>query len=78
MKDCLSETCRNNNKGEFSRMKSTRKLTYRNYYLERKDDTGSDDENSIYYINRAHDVNPLKVNINMQPIKFEVDTRSST
>lgn len=39
MKACLSGTCRNNNKREFSRMKSTCKSTKKNYYLEGKDDT---------------------------------------
>ena len=70
IKEHLSKACRNSIKKDFRLNKKPSK----NFNLEEKEDTPSDDENSVYYVNKMHHVNPLKVN--NQFIKFEVDTGS--
>ena len=74
IKGHLSKTCRNSIKKDFRLNKKPSK----NFNLEENEDTPSDDENSVYYVNKMHHVNPLKVDmkVNNQFIKFEVDTGS--
>ena len=74
IKGHLSKACRNSIKKDFRLNKKPSK----NFNLEEKEDTPSDDENSVYYVNNMHHVNPLKVDmkVNNQFIKFEVDTGS--
>ena len=66
MKGYLTKACPKGNKRDFSQthMVTSRNRNHpKNCNLEETNNIASDDENSVYYVHKIHQVNPLKVEI---------------